>query len=273
MNYRIGEIAKLMGVSIEAIRFFEKRGLVSPQRDEESGRRTYNAVDYNILMRARGYSRFGFTLAEAAALIENCDLSDMAERFETQCTKLKEQIRFQELLLDCLRQRQRHLDRISGMVGQCVVEKSPQMYGILFRTNLDITKDETLREQARRWGEYKPFAETLLSYPVETLCGRGRNYFHGLCMMEEFAREFGVTDDPDVICFPAQRAVFSVECIPYEATLPQTIGALAFDEALRFIKERGLTVAGESYGRTLHTSKKDGQYVHYSEQWIPVKET
>ena len=36
MKYRIGEIAQLMGVSIEAVRFFEKRGLVTPERDEES---------------------------------------------------------------------------------------------------------------------------------------------------------------------------------------------------------------------------------------------
>ena len=273
MKYRIGEIAQLMGVSIEAVRFFEKRGLVTPERDEESGHRLFSAVDYNVLMRARGYSKFGFTLSEAAMLIETCDLEDMAQQFDQQSIKIKEQIRMQQLLLECIQRRRRHIERISKMVGQCVVEKSPSMYGIIFRENLNITEDNILRKRARQWGEYKPFAETLLCYPKETLIGEeGITYLHGLCMVEEFAREFAVTEAEGVIHFPARRAVFSVERIPYEETLSCTRESLSFQRALDFIERNHLKIAGDSYGRTLHTSKKGGEYVHYSEQWFPIEE-
>ena len=74
MKYKIGEVARLLGVSIEAIRFFEKRGLINPTRDEISGYRMYSAAELNVLMRIRGYAKCGFTLAETASLIEALSL-------------------------------------------------------------------------------------------------------------------------------------------------------------------------------------------------------
>ena len=38
-KYRIGEVAKLLGVTTSAIRFYEKMGMVKPEKNVENGYR------------------------------------------------------------------------------------------------------------------------------------------------------------------------------------------------------------------------------------------
>lgn len=270
MKYRIGEIAEMLGVSVEAIRYFEKIGLINPTRDEKNGYRVYETGEHNILMRARGYSRFGFTLSEAADLISQGDLSDLAAAFKDREKQLEESIAFQQVLLNCLKERQRHLERISEMVGLCVLERSPALYGIVYRRDYEILQDKVPKPQVRQWSDYKPITEALMIYPKKMIENRERGYYMGLCVQEEFARGLGLDHQDNVMYFPPQRAVYTVVKLPHSYAVSPNMWD-AFGKALEYIKENGLQIAGDSYGRTLHTSKKDGEYVHYCEQWFPVK--
>lgn len=54
-KYSIGTMAKLMGISAEAIRYYESRNIISPVRDPETGYRYYNTWDFHMLLRARHY--------------------------------------------------------------------------------------------------------------------------------------------------------------------------------------------------------------------------
>ena len=66
MAYKIGEVAKLLGISSETVRYYEREGVIQSQKiDQESGYRYYEALDINALMRVRMYRNYGFTLQEA----------------------------------------------------------------------------------------------------------------------------------------------------------------------------------------------------------------
>ena len=270
MKYRIGEIAKMLGVSAEAVRYFEKIGLIHPTRDEESGYRLYEVGEHNILMRARGYSRFGFTLAEAAELIANGDLADLTAALKGREAPLKESIRQQMLLLRCLKRRREHLDRVCALGERFRVETSPPLYGVLYRRGYEFMQKEGMSGQVREWAEKKPFAEALLVYKKETILAGGKGYYLGLCMEEEFAKAFGVDRQAGVEYFPPRKSVYSLRRIPHERAVESDLPR-SFAPTLAFLKEQGLKLAGDSCGRTLHTSKKNGEYVHYCEQWFPVE--
>ena len=46
-RYSIHSVAELLGISADAIRLYEKEGLVSPMRDESNGYRYYDATIRN----------------------------------------------------------------------------------------------------------------------------------------------------------------------------------------------------------------------------------
>ena len=80
MAYKIGEVAKLLGISSETVRYYEREGVIRSQKiDQESGYRYYEALDINALMRVRMYRNYGFTLQEAKEMLNTCTLEEIAE--------------------------------------------------------------------------------------------------------------------------------------------------------------------------------------------------
>lgn len=63
---RIGEIAKLSALSVDTIRFYEKRGLLDPQlvRRNQNNYRDYSEACLERLMLIKQAKRLGFTLTE-----------------------------------------------------------------------------------------------------------------------------------------------------------------------------------------------------------------
>ena len=65
----IGKLAKATNVSIDTIRFYEKRGLLPAPSRRPSGFREYSALDIQRLTFVRRARALGFTLEEIAELL------------------------------------------------------------------------------------------------------------------------------------------------------------------------------------------------------------
>ena len=65
MKYRIGEMAEFFGLTKEAIRYYERKGLVTSTRDAQTGYRYYERDEITTLKQIRTYESLGFSLNEA----------------------------------------------------------------------------------------------------------------------------------------------------------------------------------------------------------------
>ena len=71
--YTIGDLARELDVSTRTIRYYEERGLLSPQRTANTQQRLYTPGDrvrLKLLLRARG---LGFRLEDIRELFESYD--------------------------------------------------------------------------------------------------------------------------------------------------------------------------------------------------------
>jgi len=66
---KIGELAKQAGVSVQTVRFYERRRLMRAPRRTSSGYRMYSESDLEILRAIKRMQRFGFTLTEARRVL------------------------------------------------------------------------------------------------------------------------------------------------------------------------------------------------------------
>jgi MerR family transcriptional regulator, mercuric resistance operon regulatory protein len=61
---KVGELAEATGVSVQAIRFYERRGLLPSPRRLQSGYRDYPAEAVRAVLRIKRMQEVGFTLRE-----------------------------------------------------------------------------------------------------------------------------------------------------------------------------------------------------------------
>jgi MerR family transcriptional regulator, copper efflux regulator len=94
---KIGELAKLTGVSIDALRFYEEKSLIQPVGRTESGYRLYTPSTVAQVTFLKTAQELGFSLQEIAdvmpALTEgNLPLGEVLQRMQAKLQALDEQI-------------------------------------------------------------------------------------------------------------------------------------------------------------------------------------
>ena len=103
-NLKIGELAKLMEVSQDTLRFYEKHGLLAPSLRSQAGYRLYSQADVERVGFIMSAKRVGFTLNEIHDL-----LGLEVTKDDKSCEDVK---RFVDEKLDNLNQRIGEMQRI-----------------------------------------------------------------------------------------------------------------------------------------------------------------
>ena len=92
MQYSIGDIANLLGISLVSVRNYEKCGLLEPERNEKNNYRKYNAIDLNLIRRARFLMSYGFSLSEATQILLHESLPGLAASMKEREAALQKQL-------------------------------------------------------------------------------------------------------------------------------------------------------------------------------------
>ncbi len=104
-GWRIGELARRMGLNPKTIRYYEEAGLLPPPSRTESGYRSYSEADAAQLVFIRAAKDFGFTLGEIREILA------VRDRNEPPCPYVLDLVR--EKLAD-LQARIQRLQLLSG---------------------------------------------------------------------------------------------------------------------------------------------------------------
>ncbi|NLE54641.1 MAG: MerR family transcriptional regulator [Lentisphaerae bacterium] len=269
MKYGAGKIAHLLGVSIETVRNYEKLGLISPARNDQNFYREYDPIDLNILRRVRTYTSCGLSVKQSADVILHGSIDDLAALFGETSEALSEKMRYDIHLLIFLKQRQSHLSRISAMENMCCIENSPAMYGIQYREGLRFVKDENVEMLFRDWSEKRPFADAMIKFTKDNFIDDGLEYSHGLCIEEQFADFCGIAANEHVVYYPRRKCLYTFVNEVFEPKV--SVANTSVHIAKRYLKEMGLCMTGDPYGRVVHSSKAYGEYCHFMEIWVPIE--
>jgi MerR family transcriptional regulator, thiopeptide resistance regulator len=82
--FRIGEVAKLTGLTTRTLRYWEEIGLVSPSSHGSSGDRQYTAPEMNRVTRIRDLQKLlGFSLAEVRVVLDTEEV-DVLDRVRSE---------------------------------------------------------------------------------------------------------------------------------------------------------------------------------------------
>ncbi|MDQ0877521.1 DNA-binding transcriptional MerR regulator [Paenibacillus sp. V4I3] len=98
-HWKVGEIAKLTGLTIRTLRFYDQIGLFSPSDQTDSGHRLYTESDISRLHQILSLKELGLALEEIKSLLaqEHCSPIEIVS---IQIASLKDKIKIQQKLLE-----------------------------------------------------------------------------------------------------------------------------------------------------------------------------
>jgi DNA-binding transcriptional MerR regulator len=100
-HWKVGDLAKLTGLTVRTLRFYDQIGLFSPSGQTESGHRLYSESDLSRLQQILSLKELGLSLEEIKSALTDGQISPL-EIVNLQIGRIKEQIRLQQKLLEQL---------------------------------------------------------------------------------------------------------------------------------------------------------------------------
>ncbi|WP_295091673.1 MerR family transcriptional regulator [uncultured Catenibacterium sp.] len=104
MFYSIGDVSKILNVSKEMIRYYEKQGALKPARKENNNYRSYSTMDIFFLMEMIRYQALGLTTTEINQLLNNNYMQSYSDCLSNYHKKLEKEITFKMVLKDRIKE-------------------------------------------------------------------------------------------------------------------------------------------------------------------------
>lgn len=267
MKYQIGLVAKLMDLSPEGLRLYEREGIVVPRREGNAGYRCYERLDITSLVRARSYQKYGFSLQEVSQLLHTNDLNFLAEQYRKKEEDMEREILIRQLELEHLRSIRRDMQRFSEDLWEIRRENRPPMYRMEFMKGDTLTISSEQYNLLQQWAGWTPLVFSSLRHDWMAM-ERGREVcYSALGILEKDVISLGEQEiwqqgeyEPECLCLSTVVEVKGEEhsCLDYLAHL------------MNYVSKRKIEVTGDPISQSIVSFNKKEIYTRYRKIWLPI---
>lgn len=275
MYYKIGTLAKRFGITPQALRFYEKQGLLLPAREGGGGDRRYQSRNLKWLYSIRRYHDLGYSLEEILGLF-SCQSPEELDALAAQKeAETRRELELMERRLAAIRRQREDLARIGRLFHGCEVVEMPQLWLLVDQEDQAVDLDPALQDEVQEWMRFLPWVYAASVIDGERLSFRenGKGRRSGFCVERAVAEEVGLRPGPHTVSLGGGRAVHTVTALDKPGATPEYL----LGHALAYGKERGLRISS-AVGRCLAKTGEDRcredllpRSVYY-EYWLPIQE-
>lgn len=163
-TYRTSQLFEILGVSRDALRYYEKQGIVKPNHDEKNNYRQYNDYDIYTLLVADFYIKRNFSMKEVRKLQEGRAIEELETLLEIKAEQLEETIRSKKFMLQKIKETKAFCEELKQHLNQYSIRKFPtyevidefsDFYSFLeypaILGSMDMMKDDILSKIMRKF--------------------------------------------------------------------------------------------------------------------------
>lgn len=126
-TYSISEIGKLLGLGNDAIRFYEKKGLVHPKSNPQNQYRMFSFKNVLELLDVIYYRHLNLSIAEIQQLAQQKDLTQMMDLLDDKVEETKKRIFYEEQLLKKIEFVRQLVKNVDVETDKCSIREMPQL--------------------------------------------------------------------------------------------------------------------------------------------------
>lgn len=155
-HWKVGDLAKLAGLTVRTLRFYDQIGLFSPSAQTESGHRLYNESDLSRLQQIVSLKELGLSLEEIKSVLNDGQISPL-EIINLQMARIKEQMKLQQILLEQLQ----HVSKSIHRNAPLAVEDFTELLQVMKKSHEALVVERRTRWEQRldRLGDFLAVGE------------------------------------------------------------------------------------------------------------------
>lgn len=274
-RYRIGEVSKMVDVPVETIRFLEQKGLVSPEKNTETGYRFYSVWDINLILDYKKFRKIGFSSRETVDLVRDSSFADLLEQLDVKRKEAAYLAHYYQAKTLKLKNFQSVLGSAPELVGKYYIMNRPENYSLFIRSH----SGKSLKMINARDTE-GGFEEVTRNYPfVEHIYRLKKGELMlpedqeeaewGFTVKKYWAERVGIQLLPRMEHIRPVTALFTVITLDEKEYFTRS----AAENALQYMEDHHYTLCGDILGVYIATVREGGRNVRYMELWMPIRGT
>lgn len=265
-TYKIGEIAKMLGISTETIRNYEKKGLIRPYK-EESNYRYFDIIQINHLLNLQKYQKYGYTLQEVREIMEEESMQAVEMSLENKEQDLMNEAFHLNLKLNSIHTTINCMLPAQNARQGCFLGQRPALYRLNYQKNHELITDEQVQKELVRWLKYADLPFMSGSTQLDTMINFERAFDFGFCLDQKTAEFLGIRESEIVKLYKSCPAIVFY----YEAT-PNSDMTKETRMLLEFAEQQNLRITGESISRVIFARwGQDMEYLISHLVWVPYE--
>ena len=158
----IGALSTFTGVSIHTIKYYEKIGLISSNRDEHSNYRSYNVRVCTDIYECLKYRNMDFSLKDTGILLKEADdhiFEQMMEQRSRELSRQIEELKQKKAVVDAYR---KEIMNVDAHLGKWYIEELPHFYMRSQTVNLEYGEDAQMETGGVNLIDYVPQSKSVV---------------------------------------------------------------------------------------------------------------
>lgn len=265
MKYKISEVAGLLDITPEAVRYYESKGIITPIRSETTGYRYYGGWEIHMLIRARTYRQLGYSLEEVDKLLNDYETYDIISNLSQKEEDIKKEIIWKKKLLKHMQREKESIIMSNELIGKYRVEYRPEIYRLDMQNGYALYSDKEIQDTIIEWIDKIPFVFTSTLFSLQDINSGKKGFSVGLGIYKEYDELLDIKESKHVEFFPSELCIQtgiqtkSTEIITPELLIP----------AIEYMNSQGMELSGDVITKSALMRRVEGDYINWHQAWLP----
>ncbi len=122
-KYRTSQLSEILGVSRDALRYYEEKGIIKPKQTEVNNYREYDLYDIYTLMVTDFYKKRDLSIKEIKRLQAESEIDELEILLEKKAREVEETIRIKEHILQKINETKEFCEDIKKYLNKFSIRK------------------------------------------------------------------------------------------------------------------------------------------------------
>ncbi len=274
MDYTTYDLSRILDVSTNTVRRFEKMGYLRPERNEQNGYRQFDRADVEKLMYINKYRKVGFGHEDIAEIFQG-DISYALKRFQGKMAELDSQIAYYTALRHMLKDDIGLMLRIEEYGTEMIEMDCSPMHYILYQTKGKLDTGGCRGEALHRFMSACPEFEYIYLFEKQDIEAGRLVYSEGVGTNMLITDKYKVDTAPPVKAYERHPCILRFMRLPFDfmdesRIAREELWRLLFDDFFVYMREHGYCLAGDVMGLKIGFSREENQEWQYILMHVPV---